>query len=46
MKKDIVKLLSCDCVYALSDWSKSKGARIELCLALDLGMEIIVEGEL
>ena len=46
MKKDIVKLLSCDCVYALSDWSKSKGARIELCLALDLGMEIIIEGEL
>lgn len=46
MKKDIVKLMNCDCVYALSDCSKSKGARIELWLASDLGMEIIAEGEL
>lgn len=46
MKKDIMKLLSCDCVYALSDWTKSKGARIEINFALDLGMEIIAEGEL
>lgn len=46
MRKDIVKLMSCDCVYALSDWTKSKGARIELMLALDLGIEVIVEGEI
>ena len=46
MKKDIIKLIGCNCVYALSDCSKSKGARIELRLASDLGMEIIAEGEL
>lgn len=46
LKKDIVKLASCTCVYALKDWTKSKGARIEINLALDLGMEVILEGEL
>ena len=43
MKKDIIKLLDCDCVYALSDWDKSRGARIEIRLALSLGMEVIFE---
>ena len=46
MRKDIVKLMSCDCIYALSDWVISKGARIEIRLAFDLGMEVIYEGEI
>ena len=46
MRKDIVKLMSCDCVYALSGWVKSKGALIEIRLASDLGMEVIFEGEI
>ena len=46
MKKDIQKLLSCDAIYVLSDWYDSKGARLEINIALELGLEVILEGEL
>lgn len=46
LRKDLRKLLDCDCLYALSDWTKSKGALLEINVALSLGMEVILEGEL
>lgn len=46
LKKDLKKLLECDGIYILSDWHKSKGARLEIQVALDLGYEVILEGEL
>ena len=46
LRKDLRKLLDCDCVYALSDWTKSKGALLELNVALSLGMDVFTEGEL
>jgi hypothetical protein len=32
-----------DAIYLLKDWEKSKGARLELKVALEHGLEIIVE---
>ena len=46
LKKDLKKLLKCDGIYILSDWHNSKGARLEIQVALDLGYEVILEGEL
>jgi hypothetical protein len=35
----------CDAVYMLSDWQKSKGARMELQYAEDWGKAILYEDE-
>lgn len=40
---DLHTLLDCDGVYALRDWSWSKGANIEVQLALRLGKEVIYQ---
>ncbi len=37
---DIVELMKCDSIYMLDCWSKSKGARIEYCIARELGLKI------
>lgn len=36
-------MLDCDGVYALRDWASSKGATIEIQLAMRLGKEIIYQ---
>lgn len=41
MKRDIKALLDCDYIYMLEGWSRSKGARIELNLASELGISRI-----
>lgn len=46
LKNDIQKLLNCDGIYILSDWHESKGARLEIEVALALNYEVILEGEL
>lgn len=43
MRKDIVKLMSCDCIYMLKDWYLSKGAGLELHIAKKLNMERMYE---
>lgn len=40
MRFNIPRMLQCDCVYAIPNWRKSKGARIEIQLALDLDLSI------
>lgn len=40
LKHDIKVLMDCQAVYALSGWMKSKGAQIEVRLAIDLGFKI------
>lgn len=40
---DIHAMLDCDGVYALRDWHISKGATIEVQLAMRLGKEIIYQ---
>jgi hypothetical protein len=44
MKIDIKAMMDCDKIYMLSNWQTSIGAKAELKLALDLGMEVIMEG--
>ncbi|MDB5056153.1 MAG: hypothetical protein JWM44_4203 [Bacilli bacterium] len=41
MRTDIRELMFANKVAVLPGWEKSKGARIEVYLAIDLGMEII-----
>lgn len=43
MRADIKALLDCDCIYMLSNWRNSKGARLEHKIAIDLGMGIIYQ---
>jgi hypothetical protein len=43
MKEDLTAMLKCDAVYALKNWTKSPGARIEVGLAFQLGLPIYYE---
>lgn len=43
MREDLTEMLKCDCVYAQKNWLRSKGARIEVFLALFLGIKVIFE---
>ena len=40
MRKDIRALMDCNHVVVLPGWQASKGAKIEVRLALDLGMKV------
>lgn len=42
---DLKAMLDCDGVYALRDWYASKGASIEVNLAIKLNKTIIYQGE-
>lgn len=43
MRIDIQMLCSCDTIYMLSDWKKSRGARFERKVAKKLGIKIAYE---
>ncbi len=43
MREALIEMLACDGLYALPDWEQSRGARIEVQLAKDLGMPVIYE---
>lgn len=38
-------LKRCDAIYLLSNWQTSEGSKEEYKLAVELGLEIIIEGE-
>lgn len=38
LREDIAALLQCQKLFALNDWTKSRGATIEVDLAIDLGL--------
>jgi hypothetical protein len=40
MRRDICALMDCNHVVTLPGWQASKGAKIEVRLALDLGMKV------
>lgn len=40
IRKDITDLLTCDAIYMLPGWTRSKGARLEHAIAVELGLEI------
>jgi hypothetical protein len=41
MRLSIAQVVTCDMVVVLDGWAESRGARIEVELALDLGMSVI-----
>lgn len=43
MIEDIKGLFECDGIYMLRDWQESVGARIELAIAKELGLQIFYE---
>ena len=43
MRDDIKELMNCEMVYALSGWETSKGARLEVHIAIELGMRIMFQ---
>lgn len=45
MLKDIAALLQCKAIYMLQGWQESKGARIEYCIATEIGLHIMYEVE-
>ena len=40
MRADISALLECDTIVLLPGWPKSRGARLELTIAMELGMDV------
>lgn len=45
MKICIKNLIDCDEIYMLTDWKKSKGARIEHFIAIVIGLKIFYESK-
>ena len=41
LKADIRLLLDCDSIYMLPGWQKSKGAKLEFHIAVELGLSVI-----
>lgn len=41
MRDDIALLLRCEAIAMQANWRESKGARLELAIAKELGMQII-----
>ena len=40
--EELALLATCDAIYLLNGWQRSRGAKCELFLALDKGMEIMI----
>ena len=40
LRKDMTQLARCDGIILLPGWSKSQGAKLELTVALELGLEV------
>ena len=41
MKRSIIRMLSCDAVYLLPGWQRSRGARLEVFIAGEIGLPIV-----
>lgn len=41
MRADLRMLLECDAIALIPGWSESRGARFEITVALELGMEVV-----
>lgn len=41
MREDLIEMLKCDAVYAMTNWRQSPGATIEIHTALSVGINII-----
>lgn len=43
MKRDILAIFNCDCIFMLRGWERSEGARLEHSLAILLGIIIMYQ---
>ena len=43
LRKDIKLLMDCDAIYLLKGWEESRGSRLEVYIARELGLEEIYE---
>lgn len=43
MREDVKAMLDCDSIYMMSNWTSSKGAKIEREIAIHLGLKVIYE---
>lgn len=43
MRADIARLVTCDRIYLLHGWQKSRGAKVEFDLAVVLGLEVLFQ---
>lgn len=41
MREDLSEMLKCDALFAMSNYKESKGAQIEISLAINLGIPVI-----
>lgn len=41
MRSDVARLVTCDAVYMLSGWERSRGATVEHTLAVGLGFQVL-----
>lgn len=41
LRRDIRELVKCDAIAVLSGWTRSKGARLEVHIAKELGMPVV-----
>ncbi|WP_295991646.1 DUF4406 domain-containing protein [Rugamonas sp.] len=44
MRKDITQLMTCDRIFMLPGWQKSRGATLEHHIAAALGLEVVDSG--
>ena len=45
LKADLQELCRCDAILLTPGWEKSRGARLELHVALELGLKVILDEE-
>lgn len=43
MEACLRELLSCEVIYMLNNWKQSRGARVELAVAVELGLQVIFQ---
>jgi hypothetical protein len=46
MRRDIAALMTCDQIYLMQGWEKSKGATLEHHIASQLNFDLVIEGKL
>lgn len=46
MRKDVVALMTCDCIALLPGWERSRGVNVERSLFINLGLPVALAADL